>query len=451
MLKSSINMNIRVKGLGRGLSVIVCTMILSGCALPVPVQIASWALDGISFLATEKSISDHGLSLVAQKDCALWRGLKGDEICSESDDAGTFAIASANSPVSDEQPSTELSRSEQSDLDVAALANFETAAGSAHVEPAVVSKPQPNSKTGERLMISGKRVWSERLDADLYFVIGSFSQRQNARRMIGKFKELGPAVMASRLDGVEVYRVAVGPFTADQKRQMRRHLKQVGIGNAWAMRVDHRDWTLASPKALTAPHQSVAEVPQDGKPASVTKPGKSDEIAETPLEAEAVQSSEYIDSKKHHLVIGSFSSAENASNFAKSKVSFSPRIISAETTEGWRHRVVIGPYAKAEGVGVRRTLARSGIDHIWALNLKPDAILGDILLADTPVEIESIDEEIAEIPVIEQQGDVVEMSTAPASSDEDMGWGVNLVEYIFDMFRSSDTTEVVGVISALEG
>ena len=29
-------------------------VILGGCALPVPVQIASWALDGLSYLMTEK-------------------------------------------------------------------------------------------------------------------------------------------------------------------------------------------------------------------------------------------------------------------------------------------------------------------------------------------------------------------------------------------------------------
>ena len=31
-------------------------LLLGGCALPVPVQIASWALDGISYILTEKSV-----------------------------------------------------------------------------------------------------------------------------------------------------------------------------------------------------------------------------------------------------------------------------------------------------------------------------------------------------------------------------------------------------------
>ncbi|MEQ8195910.1 MAG: hypothetical protein RIB59_15620, partial [Rhodospirillales bacterium] len=49
---------------------------LSGCGLPVGVTIASWAIDGISLLTTEKSVTDHGISAVAQRDCALWRVFK---------------------------------------------------------------------------------------------------------------------------------------------------------------------------------------------------------------------------------------------------------------------------------------------------------------------------------------------------------------------------------------
>ena len=41
--------------------------------MPLPFQIASWALDGISYIATEKSVTDHGISIIAQKDCALLR------------------------------------------------------------------------------------------------------------------------------------------------------------------------------------------------------------------------------------------------------------------------------------------------------------------------------------------------------------------------------------------
>ena len=40
-------------GMKNNIKIIVfCSLFLSGCAVPVPVQIASWALDGISLLAT---------------------------------------------------------------------------------------------------------------------------------------------------------------------------------------------------------------------------------------------------------------------------------------------------------------------------------------------------------------------------------------------------------------
>jgi len=59
--------------------------ILSGCAaLPVPVQIASWALDGLSVITTQKSLTDHGLSMVSNQDCAIWRGFTEGEICRDS-------------------------------------------------------------------------------------------------------------------------------------------------------------------------------------------------------------------------------------------------------------------------------------------------------------------------------------------------------------------------------
>ncbi len=51
--------------------------------MPPAATIASYALDGISFFSTGKSVSDHAISAVVEKDCALWRVVKGDLICRE--------------------------------------------------------------------------------------------------------------------------------------------------------------------------------------------------------------------------------------------------------------------------------------------------------------------------------------------------------------------------------
>lgn len=62
---------------------VIFPLILAGCGLPPAVTIASYALDGISFLSTGKSVGDHALSAVAQRDCALWRVVKDELVCRE--------------------------------------------------------------------------------------------------------------------------------------------------------------------------------------------------------------------------------------------------------------------------------------------------------------------------------------------------------------------------------
>ena len=81
----------------RGTAVILCSVLLGACALPMPVRIASWVADGIAYLTTEKSVTDHGISLVARKDCALWRGIKGEQICRDEGETA-IAVAAAEGP-----------------------------------------------------------------------------------------------------------------------------------------------------------------------------------------------------------------------------------------------------------------------------------------------------------------------------------------------------------------
>lgn len=60
---------------------------LSGCivAMPPALQIASLALDGVSYAATGKSVTDHAISGVTNKDCAMLRPLQGENICTDKE------------------------------------------------------------------------------------------------------------------------------------------------------------------------------------------------------------------------------------------------------------------------------------------------------------------------------------------------------------------------------
>ncbi len=78
----------------RRLLIIVCPLFVGACAVPLPLQIATWAADGISYLMTSKSMSDHGLSAAVGQDCAVHRVITEGAVCREDADSGTVVASS---------------------------------------------------------------------------------------------------------------------------------------------------------------------------------------------------------------------------------------------------------------------------------------------------------------------------------------------------------------------
>ncbi len=78
----------------RWFALAVIAVLLSGCAVPPAVTVLSLFADVVSYAETGKTITDHGISLVLKKDCALLRGFTGD-ICIEPDPGAEFAATLA--------------------------------------------------------------------------------------------------------------------------------------------------------------------------------------------------------------------------------------------------------------------------------------------------------------------------------------------------------------------
>ena len=70
----------------RWLVLAAAAIVLSGCGLPPLVSYMSYVTDIFSYLSTKKTVTDHGVSFVLQKDCALLRVLDGP-ICVEETEA----------------------------------------------------------------------------------------------------------------------------------------------------------------------------------------------------------------------------------------------------------------------------------------------------------------------------------------------------------------------------
>ena len=212
-------------------------------------------------------MTDHGISIVTQKDCALLRVVQGDEICSSYNGNRAIAVAATDTDAGDELAPLDVGSEDAPDT-----AEVETDFETINIAIFNSEKVHPESKDAERLLIIGARTWSDSINADTYYVIGSFSNRDNAHSLISKHSDLGPAVMVSLRDGDKVYRVAVGPFHIKQKRDMRHSLKKSDITNAWAMQIDHQKWKIASPREFFNTGKSIAQAPAISKPTIKAKP-----------------------------------------------------------------------------------------------------------------------------------------------------------------------------------
>src|SRR5437899_4011927 len=63
--------------------ILALALLTGACAAPLAVTGASYAADGGALLASNKTVTDHLASMVAKKDCALWRVIRGRPVCKE--------------------------------------------------------------------------------------------------------------------------------------------------------------------------------------------------------------------------------------------------------------------------------------------------------------------------------------------------------------------------------
>ncbi|MCZ6609792.1 MAG: SPOR domain-containing protein [Alphaproteobacteria bacterium] len=253
------------------LGVVLLPLFVAACGLPPAVTVASFAIDAISLAVSEKTIADHALSQIAQKDCAIWRRLMGDQLCIDEDSAVAAAdlgaIITASGPTGDESmdvavPGAESglrgpAESQLADFTTASAPAEETAPPSGLDQPAtaVAAAETPGAPgtvdhvrpaaTADRP--ASRREWVSAAIAGpgLYYVIGSFSRWTNAERLTARHSAIAPSIITTMLNGRRLFRVVIGPFRRDEQKGVRARLRRAGIYNLWGIRMDPAEWFVA--------------------------------------------------------------------------------------------------------------------------------------------------------------------------------------------------------------
>jgi cell division septation protein DedD len=146
-------------------------------------MIASYAADGVSYVATGKSVSDHGISEVIGRDCALFRVIRGKPICKD--------------------------------------------------EPTQRAHPAP-VEVGQRATLPPEGEPAKSIAArHRYLVIGSFANRRNAERLAESSHDGSIVVVTASVDGRVIHRVIAGPLSDRQVASLRHRLADQDQPHAW--------------------------------------------------------------------------------------------------------------------------------------------------------------------------------------------------------------------------
>jgi hypothetical protein len=156
-------------------------LLVSGCALPVGVVIASYAADGVSYVATGKSVTDHGLSMAAGHDCALLRPIfRQKSICDTGETERGKSVRVENGKNSVPRPSSAL---------------------------ATAAPATPPAATKNR-----------------YVTVGSYLSAENAVRAQARYAGLNAAVVPVDVRGRRFNRVVVGPLSLREAAALKARL-----------------------------------------------------------------------------------------------------------------------------------------------------------------------------------------------------------------------------------
>ena len=190
-------------------------MLASGCALPPALVIASYGADGLSYLSSGKSLEDHGISTVLDKDCALHRFVVDEPVCTTYDPPNPgFLFAQATPALP------------QTGQPAAGVAPPVESAPPQRVAPtaAAPSPPPPPQAPPAPIHDAG---------AHRYLVLGSFGTRENAVRFANGLGETGIAVVPAAVGGRTVYRVVAGPMAPTKVASLRTRFAGKTTEPAW--------------------------------------------------------------------------------------------------------------------------------------------------------------------------------------------------------------------------
>ncbi|MBM3541916.1 MAG: hypothetical protein FJX51_07705, partial [Alphaproteobacteria bacterium] len=199
--------------------------LLSACALPPALSLASLAADGLSYAATKKSVQDHALSAAVGEDCALWRVVTGLAICRPNEAESVAAEVAVEADAPQVSPPDEDIQVAQ--LSLPPVAPLGTSVGPIASDapspaPPVAAAPAPAPASAPVVAIEAIPASSPVPPAptakpsapSVYVVLASYGDAPRAEAAARAHGKWGAHVLEGIAAGRPVHRVVAGPYSA---------------------------------------------------------------------------------------------------------------------------------------------------------------------------------------------------------------------------------------------
>lgn len=266
--------------------VVFLPLFIAGCGLPPAIEVVYYGLQGVSLATSGRSVGDHAISAMLEKDCAVFRLVKGEAICREpeedevpvsvtiapalkEDASASQVVADTDDPESGEKtesaertiasavsPDPMMVPRSMSD-DVPALAGIAVVETVTAPRTAAFSKPSPRQvaavvdvrplsapetaapgrqRTGWEVTVAV----AKRPDMDpgaRVLVLGSYLTRLRARRAARQWPSIATTVVSARIGGKTYYRVVTRPVGLAGIADERARLKSHGVPETWTVKI----------------------------------------------------------------------------------------------------------------------------------------------------------------------------------------------------------------------
>ena len=391
----------------RVLATLALPIALSGCAIPAGLSIASYAADGLSLGASDKSVNDHMISQILGMDCGLFRVFKGRSICQDrgvDPDDNTLYLADGDTI---DGPARPWGSTAEPDLAYASGDDSvarDWAVGIELADAGIADDPSARAlfgtpeAQGDRPKYVGEYAYNRDRNRKIQAVRGRLEAYYSAAESapnatLEETEELAavpsPAPMIVNVDGLS-FGDSMGmkqSYIAVASLPPVRPAAETGGGDTDDKeRLAHGEAPDFDDLIVPAAWQPVGEDDLAGTEFAT------DDLSLDPLEVAAAPSAspKVADiavgrSEARFLVVGSFVSRERAGLAAQAAGSADFTIIETLVDGRTFYRVVTGPFEVAAVEDAKRDLAAIGFDRSWAIRTCPAEMHNNACLPGTAV------------------------------------------------------------------